>query len=195
MVLYIDACTRTQSRTRLLADAVVLRLTQENGDAEVVKRPLYKMEEELRPLREAELDKRDAALDRQDYSDPMFYLAKEFAEAEQIVIAAPYWDLSFPAILKLYLERISVNGITFRYSEIGEPIGLCKAGMLYYVTTAGGEIGNFNMGYDYVKALTRGLLGVRDSQCIRAVGLDLAGVNADEVIESAVRNLTAGNCI
>ena len=36
-----------------------------------------------------------------------------------IVIAAPYWDLSFPAVLKTYLEQINVLGVTFDYSDDG----------------------------------------------------------------------------
>ena len=41
----------------------------------------------------------------------MFDLASQFQQADEIVIAAPYWDLSFPAILKLYLENIYVTGV------------------------------------------------------------------------------------
>ena len=45
----------------------------------------------------------------------------------------------FPALLKQYLEQISVVGITFKYSENGVPVGLCRADRLFYVTTAGGN--------------------------------------------------------
>ena len=185
MILYIDACAREASRTRILADALVRRLQEKEPDT-VIRRKLYEDRKQLIPLTEEDILRRQRSADRQDYSDPMFRYAKEFAEADRIVIAAPYWDLSFPAILKLYFEHISVNGLTFRYTEQGEPIGLCRAEILYYITTAGGEIGTCNLGYDYVKYLVRGLFGVHDSQCIRAVGLDLQGVNADEVIRNAV---------
>ena len=57
----------------------------------------------------------------------MFSLAKEFAIADTIVIAAPYYDLSFPAMLKQYFEQINVLGVTFTYSDSGIPEGLCKA--------------------------------------------------------------------
>lgn len=39
------------------------------------------------------------------FDDPLFDLAKDFAEADEIVIGAPYWDLSFPAALKVYVEN------------------------------------------------------------------------------------------
>ena len=57
----------------------------------------------------------------------MFDLARQFARAEIIVMAAPYWDLSFQAALKQYLEQVNVVGITFRYSEEGQPVPLCRA--------------------------------------------------------------------
>lgn len=46
----------------------------------------------------------------------MFKYAHEFANADLIVIAAPFWDLSIPALLKVYIENIAVDGITFEYS-------------------------------------------------------------------------------
>ena len=52
------------------------------------------------------LKKRTALIESGDYSDRMFDYAKQFASADTIVIAAPYWDLSFPALLKTYFENI-----------------------------------------------------------------------------------------
>ena len=185
MILFIDACVRAESRTRELAEAVLSHLRKEDTEVERVR--LYECG--LKPLTVEDMGKRDEALMRDDFSDPFFDPARQFAEADCIVMAAPYWDLSFPAILKLYLERVSVNGITFMYDRDGVPHGLCRAEKLYYVTTSGGEIGEYNFGYDYVKALTMGLYGVRDSVCIRAVGLDLKDVDADKVLDNAKAQL------
>ena len=41
----------------------------------------------------------------------MFRYARQFAEAEEIVIAAPFWDLSFHAKLKIYLGQITISGL------------------------------------------------------------------------------------
>ena len=38
-------------------------------------------------------------------------------KADEIVIGAPYWDLSFPAALKVYIEHVSVCDIAFHYTE------------------------------------------------------------------------------
>ena len=61
-------------------------------------------------------------------------------KADIIVIAAPYWDLSFPAQLKDYIERVNAVGVTFDYDQEGIPYGLCRAKKLVYITTAGGNI-------------------------------------------------------
>ena len=115
----------------------------------------------------------------------MFALARQFSEAETIVIAAPFWDLSFPAGLKQYLEQINVVGITFRYSEEGIPIGLCKAGSLFYVTTAGGYYVPEEFGFGYVKALAQNYYGIQDVRQISAAGLDIQGADVDAIMKAA----------
>ena len=185
VILFIDACARKGSRSRELAEAALSYISEE--DPEVEKVCLYDCD--LKPLTENMIEARNDALNKNDYSGEIFNLSRQFAGADIIIMAVPYWDLSFPAILKLYLEAVSVNGVTFTYDDKGVPHGMCKATKLYYVTTAGGEIGNNNYGYEYVKALTRGLFGVADTKCIRAVGLDMENVDARRVLENAKSQL------
>lgn len=82
-------------------------------------------DEPLRPMDAHRIALRDALLSQKDYGAEMFRYARQFAAAEQIVLSAPLWDLSFPAQLKIYLENIFVTGIVTRYSEAGLPVGLC----------------------------------------------------------------------
>ena len=185
MILFIDACARDCSRTRELAEAVLANIPY--ADPEVERLSLYELNP--KPVTEEITRSRDCALKTGDFSDPFYDPARQFARADTIIMAAPYWDLSFPAILKVYIENISVNGITFRYDENGVPHGLCRCDMLYYVTTSGGEIGQNNFGYDYIKALSLGLFGIKDSMCIRAVGLDLVSVDAEMVMDNAKARL------
>ena len=115
----------------------------------------------------------------------MFDLARQFAAAEEIVIAAPYWDLSFPASLKQYLEQINVVGIAFRYTQEGLPESLCRAKRLYYVTTAGGNYVPEEFGYGYVKALAQGYYGIPDVRLVKATGLDIVGADAEDIMRAA----------
>ena len=123
----------------------------------------------------------------------LFDLARQFSEAEDIVIAAPYWDLSFPAMVKQYLEQITVVGITFKYSEEGVPIGLCRAKRLFYVTTAGGFFAPEEYGFGYVKALAQIYYGIQDVRKVEALGLDIYGADVDAIMTSAADQLQGMN--
>ena len=129
MTLYINACARPGSRTDRLARALLATL----GDYEELR--LYDLP--LLPLNTERLARRDALLARRAYDDDFFRYARQFAAADKIVLAAPLWDLCFPAQLKLYLENIYITGIVTRYDEAGCPVGLCRAQKLYYVSTSG----------------------------------------------------------
>ena len=118
----------------------------------------------------------------------MFDLARQFAEAEVIVISAPYWDLSFPASLKQYVEKICVNGVTFEYTPEGIPQGLCKAQRLYYVMTAGGDYAPEEYGYGYIQALARGYFGITDFRLIKATGLDIIGADAEKILQDCIEH-------
>ena len=83
----------------------------------------------------------------------MFDYAHQFADADDIIIAAPYWDLGFPAQLKTYIENIYVTGIVSAYNDHGQSCGLCRARSLTYITTAGGAY-DPRFSFDYLTAAT-----------------------------------------
>ena len=180
-ILFINACVRPSSRTLDLAKHVLSKLS---GNVEEVK--LYN--EKLVPLNLEEMELRDKSAKSKNFTNSVFNHAKQFANAEIIVIAAPYWDLMFPAILKCYFENITVNGLTFAYGKDGKPLGLCKAKKLIYVTTAGGFIKD-NFGFDYVSALAKNFYGINDVQLVKAEGLDVYGADVSSIIENAKNEL------
>ena len=177
-ILYVNACVRKASRTERLAKKLLERL---GAPFEEIR-----LEElEFPGVNEAYLQRRDQLLSSGEHQDALFDLARQFSRAETVVIAAPYWDLSFPAALKQYLEQITVVGITFRYSEGGVPVSLCRAKRLFYVTTAGGLYVPEEFGFGYVKALAQGYFGIPDVKKIEADGLDLYGADAEAIMTSA----------
>ena len=139
--------------------------------------------EDIKPLDTELLEKRDSLIKEGKLDDPMFRYAKQFASADEIVIAAPFWDLSFPAKLKIYLEQITVSGITFKYVN-GRPSGLCKAKKLTYVTTSGGPI-FVDFGYTYVKTLAQNFYGIPKTISVRATNLDVEMISAQDLLEKA----------
>ena len=179
-ILFINACVRPNSRTIDLAKYVIERLS---GNVEEVKL----CDEELFPLTLKEMELRDVSAKNNDFSSDNFNLSKQFAKADVIVIAAPYWDMMFPAVLKNYFEKITVNGLTFAYGENGIPHGLCKAKKLIYVTTSGGPI-VYNFGFDYVSALAKCFYGITEVQFVSAQGLDVYGAEVTKIIEEAKRS-------
>ena len=109
-ILFINACIREGSRTLVLAKNVMKDMI---GEITEVNLNL----EDIEPLNTSSLENRERLIREGKFDDPMFRYAKQFAEAEEIVIAAPFWDLSFPAKLKIYLEQIAVSNITFKYTN------------------------------------------------------------------------------
>ena len=181
-ILFVNACVRKESRTRKLAEKLLIKMDQPYEEICLADISFTSVSEEY-------LNMRDHLISIGDYQNPMFSLAQQFSEAGTIVIAAPYWDLSFPAMLKQYLEQINVVGITFKYSEEGIPIGLCKANRLFYVTTAGGDFTPEDYGFGYVKALANGYFGIPEVIQIKVDGLDIYGADVYSIINEAYNKI------
>lgn len=180
-VLYINACVRSDSRTDRIARALLARL---GGIPEEVRLA----EAGLQPLSEERLNRRTRLIEQEDYSDPMFDPARQFQAADEIVVAAPYWDLSFPAILKLYLENIYVTGLVSEYTEEGMPRGLCCARKLWYVTTAGGPyVPDFS--YGYLRTLAKDYFGIPETALIHAEMLDVEGFDAEALVDAKIAEI------
>ena len=179
MILHVDSTVREDSRTRRLAERLVSRLS----DDEV--RVLHLEDDRLRPFDAKMLDRRTRAIEAGRWDSPLLAKAHEFAAADQIVVAAPFWDLSFPSLLKTYIEWISIIGVVFRYSDDGRPVGLCRARRLFYVSTAGGPAETDPFGFGYVEALARNYWGIPVVRRIAATGLDIVGADVEEILRSA----------
>lgn len=178
MILFVNACVREESRTKRLADDLLVRLGEPAEE--------LRLSDVVFPVvDEAFLRKRNLLIADKAFDDPLFAMARQFAAADHIVIAAPYWDLSFPAALKQYFEQINVLGVTFVYTPEGFPRGLCRARRLYYVTTAGGSYVPEEYGFGYVKALAQGFYGIQDVRCIKATGLDIVGSDVEALLHAS----------
>lgn len=175
-ILFISACARKNSRTLKLSEFVLKALS---GDVERVD--LFK--EKLKPLDKERLEEREKTVLSGDFHDGGFIHAKTFAEAEEIVIGAPFWDFSFPSVLKIYFENISVPGITFYYKK-GIPKGLCRAKRLIYVTTSGG-LAEPDFGFSYIKTLCERLYGIENVILIKAENLDIGENNPEIILKDA----------
>ena len=89
---------------------------------------------------------------------------------------------------------VTLENVTFRYNE-GRPYSLCKAKRLIYVTTSGGPIGEYDLGFRYVETMARGFFGIEKvmsvkAECLDIIGADVEGILAEarKAAESAVKN-------
>jgi len=176
MILFVNACVRKNSRTKRLANYLIDVLNDEFKEINLMKENIF-------PLNDKNLEFRSFLTENKNFDNPIFNYAKDFAKADTIVIAAPFWDLSFPASLKSYIEAINIIGLTFDYSSDGIPFGLCNAKKLFYVTSAGGKIFNLEYGFGYIKSLCNNFYGIKDVFCIKAENLDIIGSNVENILK------------
>lgn len=185
-VLFVDCCVRREkSRTRRVARAFLDALDPARFRVTTVDPE----REGMQPLLGEFFAAREELLERGELDHPRFRFARQFAGADLVVIAAPFWDLSFPAILKIYIENISVDGITFASTAEGLR-GLCRGSHLIFFTTRGGYFDGspLEQGSRYLEAL-KDFFGFGAYLCVAGDGLD-AG-DPGPVLERACREARA----
>lgn len=176
--LFVNACMRGKDDSRTYA------LCREYlaGKPDVVEVDLTK--NELAPFDAEKVAYRVAKQEARDWDDPIFSLSRQFAAADEIVVGAPYWDMSFPSALKVYIEHVSVCDIAFHYTEDAQCEGLCKAKSLTYITTCGGFVEGANFGYEYLCGIAK-MFGIPETRFVAAEGLDIVGIDVDAQMDKA----------
>jgi FMN-dependent NADH-azoreductase len=95
-------------------------------------------------------------------------LVAELEAADVIVIGAPIYNFSIPAVLKAWIDMVARAGVTFRYGEDG-PEGLLNNKKAYVVMASGGvPIGSaMDFASPYLRHLL-GFIGIHDVEFISA---------------------------
>lgn len=179
-LLFLDSCVRGKETSRTLE--LCQYFIDELGDKyEVIHLDLANME--LKGMDKKVLEERDTLLKAGQRNHPFFDLSRQFAQADLILVGAPYWDWSFPAVLKAYVEKISVDGITFGYKD-DKCVGLCKMEKVMYICTAGGYIEGRHLGVEYIKDIFL-RYGANEFYDVTAEGIDIFGNPVDEILSEA----------
>ena len=179
-LLYIDACIRDEmSRTKRIATPIVEALKQKYEIQTLVINDL-----DLSIVKKELITKRNnGVIDPQVMS-----WAESVRDADRIVIAAPFWDMSFPAALKNFLELCSIFDVTFKSDE-KTCYGNCKAEKMLYITTRGMDISTgdvLEQGTPYLKAISW-LWGIGPMQVISAQNMDyISEKEIEERINKAI---------
>lgn len=190
-VLYIKANIKNEgeSRTFKVSDSFVEEYKRNNPEDEIITLDLYK--ENIDFLRVDDLGKLFGHKDEESKNNSILKYAYEFADADKYIIAAPMWNLSFPAILKAYIDYVSVSGITFKYTAEG-PVGLLNNKKAVHIVSRGGAYDNspYEMGDRYLRTIL-GFFGIKDIETIAIDNLDVIGVNVEEKVEEGIEKATS----
>lgn len=169
-LIIIDSCMRAGSRTRTILEAVEEVLAS-RYEVEVVDVNALA----LPPVNPQSLMQRSAGI----VCEEAVAIARRIALADRIVVAAPFWDMSFPSVLKAFFENMSLYGVTF--TDDGTTCtGLCRCRKVLYITTRGMNIptGDFrDQGSSYLKALST-LWGLGEVITVAAWNLDYMSPDA-----------------
>ena len=183
-LLFIDGCVSQRgpaSRTRALAEAFLSAFRESHPGAEVETVTLEALD--LKPFLPAALNQRDELASVGAFGAPVFDLARQFQAADKIVAAAPFWDMSFPAVMRTYIEYISANGLCYHYEADGCH-GDCRADRLAYLTTGGDFEQPESLGVLYWKQLAK-MFGIPRFDYVFAGGLDVDPAKTPEIMDAA----------
>jgi len=188
-ILYIKANAKPEgtSRTFKISDKFVEEYRKLNPNDEIITLDLYK--EGIGFLTEEGI-----SLHRptpgEGKNHPILKYAYQFAEADKYIISAPFWNLSFPAIVKAYIDYVCVTGITFKYTAKG-PVGLCEGKKAVHIVGRGGAYSEepaaaYEMGDRYLKTIF-GFMGITDFTTIAADKLDVIGEDVNVIVENTIK--------
>ena len=184
-LLFVDCCISQRgedSRTKALANAFLEAFQDSHPDWE-----LETVSQEsllaLKPFGAEALNERDALGSVGAYDAPVFELARQFRSADAVVVAAPYWDMSYPAALKTYIEYISAVGLTYHY-EMDGCHGDCWAEQLVYLTSGGDFEHEDSIGVLHWRQLC-GLFGIDRFDYVFAGGMDIDPAKTPELLVGA----------
>ena len=182
-LLHLDSSVLgDHSVSRQLSAAIVARWQSSVGQLDVQSRDLdrdpipHLSGEALAATDELERARSEAVL-------------RQFLEADVVVLGAPMYNFGIPSSLKAWIDRIAVNGRTFRYTANG-PEGLAGGKRVIVAASAGGQ--HAGQPTDFVEPYLRqvfGFLGITDVEFVRADGIGLSPEHREASIQSALAKL------
>lgn len=184
-LLFVNCCISQRggaSRTKALADAFLTAFRASHPGAEVEEVTPEALLA-LKPFNAEMLNRRDALAAENAFDAPVYALARQFRAADAVAVAAPFWDLSYPAALRTYIEYISANGLTYHYDAAGCH-GDCAAGHLVYLTSCGDVEREDSVGVIHWRQLAA-MFGIPQFDYVFAGGLDVRPDTAGDTLTAA----------
>ena len=193
LVIRAHPLTSEQSRSMRMADAFVAVFRENNPHAHVTELALYDV-----AIPEIDLDLLSAwhklacgvpfphLHDFEQTKATLFdHYTNEFLEHDITVVANPLWNLQIPTRLKAWIDTISRAGMTFRYDESGQAVGLVSGKKAVHLQSAGGVFGGQDPANQYVRDIF-GFIGITDFENVVMEGVDHDPAHADAIEAAAL---------
>lgn len=116
-------------------------------------------------------------------------LSDQFVGADKYVFVTPFWNFSFPPVMKAYFDAISVAGKTFRYTAEG-PVGLLTDKKALHIQARGGyysegAAANLEMGHRYIQIMMN-FYGVPSLEAVILEGHNAEPDKAQQIKENGI---------
>ncbi|ANB56157.1 FMN-dependent NADH-azoreductase 2 [Anoxybacillus sp. B7M1] len=198
-VLYITAhpYDHTQSYSMAAGKAFVEAYKEANPDHEVVHIDLYK---EYIPQIDGDVlngwDKLRTGTDFSELSAEektkvgrLSELCEQFISADKYVFVTPFWNFSFPPVMKAYIDAVAMAGKTFKYTEQG-PVGLLTDKKALHIQASGGiysegPAAQLEMGHRYLSVIMQ-FFGIPSFEGLFVEGHAAMPDKAQEIKENAM---------
>lgn len=117
-------------------------------------------------------------------------LNEQFITADKYVFVTPFWNFSYPPVMKAYLDAVSVAGKSFKYGENGQPIGLLTDKKAVHIQARGGyyseaPTAQLEMGQRHLEIMMN-FFGVPSFEGIFVEGHNKDSQKAAEIKEDAI---------
>ena len=180
-VLHIDSSILgTASVSRQLSQAIVEQLQAKHDNVQVeyldlAAQPIPHLTAEILMGQNAE----QAVLGEQ--------IIQQYLAADVVVVGAAMYNFGLASTLKAWIDRISVAGKTFKYTENG-PVGLAGNKQVYIASSRGGVYGD-NSPADFQEGFLKTVFnftGVEQVDIVRAEGVNMGEELKNKAIEAAL---------
>ncbi|CRK80671.1 FMN-dependent NADH-azoreductase [Neobacillus massiliamazoniensis] len=116
-------------------------------------------------------------------------LSDQFVSADKYVFVTPLWNLSYPPVMKAYIDSVAVAGKTFKYTEKG-PIGLLADKKALHIQARGGfysegPAAQIEMGHRHLTVMMN-FFGIPTVEGLFVEGHNAMPDKAQEIKENAI---------
>ncbi|MGL4761955.1 MAG: NAD(P)H-dependent oxidoreductase [Sarcina sp.] len=118
-------------------------------------------------------------------------LTDQFVEADKYVFVTPMWNLAMPAMMKAYLDIVTVAGKTFKYTENG-PVGLLNNKKAIHIYATGGIYSSgagkaYDHGDSYLRAILN-FIGITEIETLFVEGMAANPQDAEKIKTEAIKS-------